>query len=137
MASKGKAPAKASSTGVRGKRVDHERFGGVTLHTWCAEDRAHFKCGVVGLRKFHKQFGCTSTSKSCPHKKKAAHAALKLRKQLTSNTKAAHATHRSCARSFLAPAKLLAQQIMVHTHLPEGRKSLNLKARSGISSLWT
>ncbi|MED6149996.1 hypothetical protein PIB30_067928 [Stylosanthes scabra] len=67
--------------------------------------------------------GCTRTSK-------AAHTALKLRKQLTSNTEAAHATHRSCARSFLAPAKLLTQQMMVHT-------PLNLKARSGISSLWT
>ncbi|MED6116774.1 hypothetical protein PIB30_103337, partial [Stylosanthes scabra] len=35
--------------------------------------------------------GCTSTSK-------AAHVALKLRKQLTSNTGAAHATPRGCAR---------------------------------------
>ncbi|MED6177573.1 hypothetical protein PIB30_099413, partial [Stylosanthes scabra] len=54
--------------------------------------------------------GCTSTSK-------AAHAVLKMRKQLTSNTRAAHATPRGCARSFLAPAELLAQQTMVHMHL--------------------
>ncbi|MED6202369.1 hypothetical protein PIB30_104654 [Stylosanthes scabra] len=43
--------------GVRRRKVDHERFGGATLHTWCTEDRAHFKCRVVGLRNFHKQFG--------------------------------------------------------------------------------
>ncbi|MED6149101.1 hypothetical protein PIB30_059240, partial [Stylosanthes scabra] len=73
MASKGKAPAKASSTRARGstsqqqpllevqlyetpthaerakileeRKVIHERLGGVTLHAWCTEDRAHFKCG--------------------------------------------------------------------------------------------
>ncbi|MED6174682.1 hypothetical protein PIB30_071374, partial [Stylosanthes scabra] len=42
--------------GVRGRRVDHKRFGGVTLHTWCTEDRAHVKCGEVEFRNFHKQF---------------------------------------------------------------------------------
>ncbi|MED6140378.1 hypothetical protein PIB30_092539 [Stylosanthes scabra] len=54
MASKGKAPAKAPSTRVRGRQEDHERFGGAILHTWCTEDRAHFKCGVVRLRNFPK-----------------------------------------------------------------------------------
>ncbi|MED6113584.1 hypothetical protein PIB30_072259 [Stylosanthes scabra] len=33
MASKEKAPARAPSTRVHGGRVDHEWFGGATLHT--------------------------------------------------------------------------------------------------------
>ncbi|MED6223447.1 hypothetical protein PIB30_074003 [Stylosanthes scabra] len=48
--------------GFHGRRVDHERFGGATLHTWCTEEHAHFKCGVVGLRSFHKQFGLFNSS---------------------------------------------------------------------------
>ncbi|MED6128897.1 hypothetical protein PIB30_102525, partial [Stylosanthes scabra] len=48
---------------------------------------------------------------------KAAHAARKLRKQLTSNNRSCPRSKWSCTRSFLVPAELLAQQMMVHTHL--------------------
>ncbi|MED6115743.1 hypothetical protein PIB30_093614 [Stylosanthes scabra] len=29
----------------------------LAYHAWRIEDCAHFKCGVVGFRNFHKQFG--------------------------------------------------------------------------------
>ncbi|MED6149571.1 hypothetical protein PIB30_063762 [Stylosanthes scabra] len=72
----------------------------------------YFMIKYVGVAsRLHKhQQNLPTQQESCP-------LALKQRKQLTSNNRTCPRNKWSCARSFLVPATLLAQEMIVDTHL--------------------